>query len=192
MIARRSFLFAAACLFLGSECGTPIACGAASAGPHEAFDDVCENGVCRWTVTQGDGTVEPTSTIHAGEHGLRFFGGDVTATNANLGTMQFFGSSDVTVTLSARCDPGSSLLLRLNLFAVTGGTDPVGVYELAVQPIQTWSSARTATMTAEVPIPPDPTGAGTARALFSISKVGPGSCEVDDLDLSGGFPVFCE
>lgn len=188
---RRFALLIAACLFLGSECDESPPC-AGGIGPHETFDTLCDESVCGWGITRGEGNVESISTIHPGERGLRFSGADVTATNSNVGLMSFFGSPDVSLALSARCDAGSSLLIWVDILARPGDSAPIGVYELAVQPIQTWSTARVVTMNAEVPVPIDFSGSVTGTASVSISKVGDGNCEVDDLGLTAGFGSFCE
>lgn len=187
------FLLVAAIALEG--CDPPFICAGGTQGNlHETFDAECDGSPCGWAVVAGmDGDAASTTTIHPGEHGIAFTGSDVVVAKSDAGVSTFQSATQLTVTISARCDSGSFLILGVKLFPLNHTTDsPVGIYDLSLRPLATWQAPLTLTMNEQLS-PPLPTGLDSFDTAIVIQKVGDGSCEVDDLSFIGGFGFgFCE
>ncbi len=184
--------FAASIVFAGCPIQR-ICAGSSTGGPSETFDTQCNNVPCGWNVVGGnDGDATSVSTIHEGERGIALSGTDILVANQNVGPTSLFGSTDMSVTISARCDVGSFLVLGVKLFAPNHTADaaPVAIYDLSLHPLASWGSAQTLTMNPQLTGGADSGGMDTT---VTIQKLGDGQCEIDDLTFIGGFGFgFCE
>ena len=85
---------------------------------HETFEELCDGTPCGWE--RSAGTAEQAiwvETLHPGEHGLRLTG-EVTVRGP--GSTETSASDDLSMDVSVRCDPGSSLSTVVLIDDTTG------------------------------------------------------------------------
>jgi len=169
----------------------------------ESFEEVCDDVPCGWAQLEGPaGTVRFVSTVHPGEHGLRLDAGvaargpasTARSARAMFGTLQ--------AALSARCDPGATLVLEAAVRATA--RDVVDTFRGRASPPEVWSDViTTTTLTGDLAGVDGGIGDAFGGPVdiridgLTLRVEGSGRCEVDHLvidDLGNAIarPSGCE
>jgi|GEM_PF-2253249 len=186
---RRALLFA---LLLA------LACGEASPDQEflwvDTFEDVCDDGLpCGWQRIDGaatDASFVETS-FHPGEHGLRLDGTVTVRGPENDAGPVIFNLGSLEARFIARCDEGASIEILVGLRELTSDGLDTGRVDMTmparVFPPTTWSAEPDSTVITSESAFVDgglgsPPNTGTLQVTsVSLTKSGPGSCEIAEL-----------
>lgn len=151
------------------------------------FED-CTDNTCGLTAIAGATRV--TTTFHPGEHGLELSTATTIQGNLSSGPSTPYGMPGLKVL--ARCDAGTSLAVELDLStqtrnATTGAIDTTNPTDETVRGELTTTSAWSVVNHSFFV-------AGTVSRLRAVrlSTVGPGRCQIDNLQVTQSFFGFCE
>jgi hypothetical protein len=151
------------------------------------FED-CTDSACGLTVVSGSTRV--TTTFHPGEHGLELASGTTIQGSLSSGLSSPYGMPALKVI--ARCDAGTSLAVELDLSTVTRNdatgasttTEPTDeTVRGGLSPTNAWAVANTSFFV---------TGTVSRLRAVRLSTMGPGRCQIDNLEVTQSFYGFCE
>ncbi len=155
---------------------------------EEELEERCGDLPCGWSQIEGaEGQARYVTTFHSGDHGIRLAGSDVTVRgpgNEPGDVSLAFGT--LSARLSAICDPGAELVIRVGLTDVADtGTGPrLDTLEGRPSVSTEWDVPATASLTALSALADggfgsSPFVSGSFRVTgITLSKRGTGSCTV--------------
>lgn len=164
----------------------------------EELENRCGELPCEWAQITGEpGQARYVETFHPGDHGIRLDGSGVSVRGPGGEPDQVlvtFGT--VQAQLTAVCDPGSDLTVRIGLTqAMDSGaaTSRIDTLEGQVSPPPEWGGIVILSLTARGALADGGLSGTTLNGSFrvtgiTVSKAGPGSCVVSRIVIDDQLP----